>query len=51
MNAGLRWGNVKGIYHLKLNNNNIKMDLKEVAWKVLDSIYRVYGPLTYCYAL
>ena len=42
MNAGLRWGNVKGRYHLKVSKNNIKMDLKEVAWKVLDSINRVY---------
>jgi len=42
MNGGLRWGNVKERYHLKINKNNIKMDLKEVAWNVLDSIHRVY---------
>jgi hypothetical protein len=42
MNAGLRWGNEKGRYHLKVNKNDIKTDLKEVAWKVLDSIHRIY---------
>jgi len=42
MNIGFRWGNVKGRYHLNVNKDNIKMDLKAVAWKVLDSINRVY---------
>jgi hypothetical protein len=42
INAGLRWGNARGRYYLKVNKDNIKVDVKEVAWEVLDSINRVY---------
>jgi hypothetical protein len=37
----LRWENANRKYNVKVNENNIEMDLEEMAWMVVDSIRRV----------